>query len=251
MEKVLIEVCCGGIEDVLAAQHCGADRIEFCSALPLGGLTPSLGTFLYARERVTLPIMVMIRPRESGFCYSDQEFEAMLKDVQLFVEHGAEGVVFGCLTPCGDVDIPRCKLLLEAAGSVQTVFHRAFDVVANWEESLEDIIDLGFTRILTSGRCPSITEGMPTVAKIIEKAKGRIEIIGGSGVRPDNAVQILKETGLRQIHLSATGSFQDTSTDANQRIHFGAGVGYDNTYRATDAKKLTQTIHRIQGEFHV
>jgi len=238
MKKVLLEICCGSVEDVFQAKAAGADRVELNSALFLGGLTPSIGAVLAAKD-AGIPIMAMVRPREGGFCYTDREFEGMLRDVRAFVEAGVDGLVFGVLNPDGTVDIPRCRLLMEAAQGVETVFHRAIDVVPDWRAALDCLIDLGFTRVLTSGQAPSALFGAQTIREMIARADGRIQILPGGGVRPANIAQVVETLGCSQVHASAGSRHTDTSCLGNPEIHFG-GALYppEDQYSVTDPAKV-------------
>src|SRR5947209_7892946 len=154
---VLLEVIVSSLDDSRAAAAGGADRFELCSALALGGLTPSLGTLAAIKTEITVPVMFMVRPREGGMAYTEGEFAVMERDADLALAAGADGLVCGFLTPEGGVDAGRCRRFLSgrAGRGRQMVFHRAFDVVADPRAALERIIDLGFTRILTSGRAPN------------------------------------------------------------------------------------------------
>lgn len=244
---VQIEVCCGGIDDVLTAMREGADRIELNSALALGGLTPSLGVMTRARQLTSLPIMAMVRPRSAGFRYSDEEFETMLCDAKLLVQAGADGIVCGFLMSDGEIDVERCKRMLEAIGNAQPVFHRAFDFCRSPETSLETLISLGFRRILTSGQMPSVLQGAQTIRALQEQAAGRIEILPGAGIRPENVRSLVSHSGTGWVHVSASGFFPDVSTDGNKRISFGRpGPSYDNCYQAVDA----QALREIKNALH-
>lgn len=245
--SVLVELCCGGIDDLLTAQHCGADRAELCSALSLSGLTPSMGTFLYAREQADIPIVVMIRPRSNGFCYSDEEFAVMLRDTRLFISQGADSITFGCLTPQGLLDRERCLRMREAAKDATLVFHRAFDVVPRPLEALEQLIEMGMNRVLTSGNQTTALEGADRIAQLVQAAAGRIEITGGGGVRAENLAQLITQTGLTQVHLSASSLYVDTSTDGNKAILFDKDSSYNNRYSAADPEKLKATIAVARG----
>ncbi|MHC4325572.1 MAG: copper homeostasis protein CutC, partial [Planctomycetota bacterium] len=141
--KILIEVCCGSVDDAVEAARGGADRVELNSAVFLGGLTPSLGSIIEAKKRLNVPVMVMVRPRAGGFCYTQAEMAVMLHDARLAVEHGADGLVFGILTADGSVDVERCRRIIKLADGRQTVFHRAFDVTAEPLKALDQLIDLG------------------------------------------------------------------------------------------------------------
>ena len=223
MEKILLEICCGSVDDVFEAKAAGADRVELTSATFLGGLTPSIGEVLAARE-AGIPIMAMVRPREGGFCYTDREFEGMLRDVKAFVEAGVEGVVFGVLHPDGTVDKERCRLLIQAAQGRQTVFHRAFDVTPDWKTALDDLIDLGITRVLSSGQAPSALFGAATLKGMVERADGRIEILVGGGVRPANVADLVEKIGCDQVHAAAARQCVDPSCLGNPEIHYGGAL---------------------------
>lgn len=238
MKKVLLEICCGSVDDVFQARAAGADRVELNSALFLGGLTPSLGAVQAAKE-AGIPIMAMIRPREGGFCYTDREFDGMLRDVRAFKQMGVDGLVFGVLNPDGTVDVPRCKLLLQEARGVETVFHRAFDVTPDWHAALDSLMELGFTRVLTSGQAPSVLFGAPVLRDMIARADGRIEILPGGGVRPANIAEVVEKIGCTQVHASAGSRRTDTSCLGNPEIHFG-GALYppEDQYSVTDTGKV-------------
>src|SRR4051794_10541019 len=141
MAKNLLEICCGSIDDALQAQAGGADRIELCSALFLGGLTPSLGTLQYARQQLKIPIIAMVRPRGGGFCYTDAEFATMERDAGTAIANGVDGVVFGILTPEGNVDRERTRRIREIIGAKQAVFHRAFDVTPDPFVAVDQLVD--------------------------------------------------------------------------------------------------------------
>ena len=159
-DNTIIEICLEDVESVIRAEKGGADRVELCADLFEGGTTPSLGTFITARRHTTITINTMIRPRGGDFCYSDVEFEAMLEDVKAFKEHGADGIVFGILNIDGTIDKERSRRIIEAARPLPVTFHRAFDMSKDLFQSLEDLIDLGVDRILTSGGEPTVMEGI-------------------------------------------------------------------------------------------
>ena len=142
----MLEICCGGIDDAIQAERGGADRVELCSALFLGGLTPSFGTIQEAKQRLKIPVMVMVRPRAGGFCYSGAEMNSMERDAEEAIEQGADGIVFGILQGDGKIDVARCKRMVRRIGGRQSVFHRAFDVTPDPFRALEQLIDLGVRR---------------------------------------------------------------------------------------------------------
>lgn len=238
MPHILLEICCGSADDVIAAKAAGADRVELNSSMFLGGITPSIGAVKVARE-TNLPIMAMVRPRSGGFCYTAAEFKTMLYDVDALLAAGAQGIVFGILTPEGEVDYERCRIMRERIGNHTAVFHRAFDVVPNWKKSLDQLIDLGIDRVLTSGQCPSVRDGSKTVAQMIDYAQGRIEILPGAGITLQNVRDVIAETGTNQIHIALNQVRPDHSTAHNSAIYFG-GALYppENQFTMADEGKI-------------
>ena len=220
---MILEVCCGSAGDVWEAARAGADRVELTSALFLGGLTPSLGAMELSR-RASIPIMAMVRPREGGFCYSEEEFQTMLLDARRLLDAGADGIVFGFLRPDGTVDEERCRAMLEVIGEKESVFSRAMDVTPDWRAALEQLIDLGVTRVLTSGQAASAPAGADTIRAMRERAAGRIQILPGCGVRPDNAAALLAATGCDQIHGSFKTFRLDRSATHNPAVSFSGGT---------------------------
>ncbi len=212
------------MDDAVEAERGGADRVELNSAIFLGGLTPSLGSIIEAKKRLSIPVIVMIRPRAGGFCYTQAEMDVMLHDAKLAVEHGADGLVFGILTPDGAVDIERCKRVIELAQDCQTVFHRAFDVTADSLEALDQLIDLGFSRVLTSGLEKTAVEGAETIKKLIAHAGDKIEILPGSGLRTHNIRAFVQQTKTTQVHLSAFGQKLDPSMQHKTHIAFNGRI---------------------------
>ena len=238
---ILLEICCGSIDDAIQAEKGGADRVELCSALFLGGLTPSLGTLQEAKQRLKIPVMMMVRPRAGGFCYSEAEMCAMARDAEAAVAAGADGVVFGILQPDGAVDVARTRCLRELAGTRQTVFHRAFDVTPEPFRALDELIDLGITRVLTSGQKNSVPEGADMIKRLIDHAAGRIEILPGGGIAPYNLHDVIQRTGCRQVHMTAWKSVSDTSTHANQSVTFGGALyPSEDRYAVTDQTLVQQ-----------
>ncbi len=203
MAKILLEVVAGSVDEALAAADAGADRIELCSALPVGGLTPSLGLASEVVQSVSIPVVVMLRGREGGFVISDAEFRTMLADMAALRDVGVRGFVFAILKPNGSLDSARCRELVTAAGEAETVFHRAFDGMSERSAVLESLTELGFARLLTSGGAPTAIEGKGAVADLMTQSAGRIQILPGGGVRPTNVVELIRDTGVSQVHFSA------------------------------------------------
>ena len=244
---MILEVCCGSAEDVLTAAQAGADRAELNSALFLGGLTPSIGAMELARQG-GIPVMAMVRPREGGFCYSELEFAAMLADARALLAAGAEGVVFGCLHPDGTVDRERCAAMLEVIGGKQSVFSRAIDVTPDWRQALDVLMELGVTRVLTSGQAPSAPAGADTIRAMRDYAAGRIQILPGCGVRPDNAAGLLAATGCDQLHGSFKTSRTDRSATHNPAVSFSGGVcPPEEQVTVTDAEAVRAAARALRG----
>ncbi len=203
MPSVTLEVCTENVAGVLAAEVAGAHRGELCSSLTEGGVTPSLGLFQQVQARSRLPIHVLVRPRAGDFCYTDLELAVMLDDLALFKDAGADGFVFGALHEDGTLALPQLEKLMAAAGNVPVTFHRAFDVCREPLEVLERLVALGVTRLLTSGGQPDALAGAPLIRRVTERAAGRLTVMAGGGVRPHNAAQLIRETGVTELHVSA------------------------------------------------
>jgi copper homeostasis protein CutC len=204
--RIVLEIIVSSFQNARAAASGGADRFELCAALAMGGLTPSLGLLdAVKREFPVIRAMFMLRPREGGMAYAEAELSVMQRDAELALEHGADGLVFGVLTDRGDVDAIACKRLIEIARQrpgVQWVFHRAFDLVNDPAAALEQIIDLGFARVLTSGRAARAIDGLNEIRRTRERAAGRIEVLPGGGITSQNVAQIVLVTGVNQVHAS-------------------------------------------------
>jgi copper homeostasis protein len=209
--RVLLEVCVGSAADVDAAVSAGADRVELCSGLELGGLTPSIGLVETVLASSSVPVIAMVRPRAGGFLYDRHEFEAMLRDAEQMLAMGASGVAFGILDEHGRVDAIRSRELVERAGGRETVFHRAFDFATDQREALDAVIAIGCTRILTSGGRPTASGGAANLAELIRLAGDRVEVMPGGGVNARNVADIVRATECRQVHMGASGPKNDRS----------------------------------------
>ena len=213
----MLEVCASNLASALAAEQAGADRIELCSALSVGGLTPSYGLTEHVFTTTLLQVMVLIRPREGDFVYTAREVQVMEQDI-LALRSLCTGLVFGALTPRGDVDLPVMRRLMQAAQGLPVTFHRAFDRCRDPFAALEQIIDLGCRRILTSGQQPSAAQGIDLLRQLRQRAAGRIIIMPGGGVTPDNAADILARTGCTEIHASCSAGTGITDSDTVRQI---------------------------------
>jgi copper homeostasis protein len=196
----ILEISVETLDAALAAQRGGAHRIELCSHLERGGLTPGTALMRAVREQVTLPIFAMIRACGGDFVYSGAEFATMQRDIETARQLGMDGVVLGILKEDGHVDIERTRELVERARPLPVTFHRAFDVSAKLRKSLEDVIQTGAARILTSGGATTAPKGLAALAELVEIACGRILIVPGSGINASNVLRVAQRTGAREFH---------------------------------------------------
>ena len=239
--KFKLEVIGFTIESCLIAQAAGAVRIELCDNPSEGGTTPSYGFIKAAREKLTIELYPIIRPRGGDFLYSETEFEIMKADVQLCKDLGCNGVVIGILLADGRVDKDRCKQLVDIAYPMGVTFHRAFDRTIDPFKALEDIIAIGCERILTSGQKPSINEGMPLLIELVEQAKDRIIIMPGSGVRADNIVTLAKKTNAVEFHTSAR-------MNTNSKMEFiKESMNEELISVATDSNEIKRIIELLEN----
>jgi copper homeostasis protein len=209
-QRAVLEICAYSTDDAVAAQAAGADRVELCANRAEAGTTPAREDIAVARQNLDVQLYVMIRPRGGDFVYSDAEFATMRRDIESCKDLGIDGVVLGILLPNGAVDKMRCSELLKLAQPMEVTFHRAFDVAIDPVQALEEIIEIGCQRILTSGQGNSAIEGAAVIAKLVQQAGERITIIPGGGIRAENLAELLEITGAREFHTAAyTGERQD------------------------------------------
>lgn len=248
MSKVLLEICCGSLDDAIEAEAGGADRVELCSSLFFGGLTPSIGSISEATRRLKIPVIAMIRQRGGGFCYTEPEFAAMLADAEAAMSAKAAGLVFGILTPDGAIDRARTKRLREIAGARDAVFHRAFDVTPDPFRALEELIDLGITRVLTSGQQDTVPEGLDLIKRLVDRAGDRIQVMPGGGIKPHNFDDVMTKTGCRQIHVAAFTTRTDDSTRNRPFVTFGGALmPPENRYDLTDREVVKGLAKRVRN----
>jgi copper homeostasis protein len=202
----LLEVCVDDIAGLEAAVSGGADRIELCSALDSGGLTPSCG-FMAAAAQVPIPVFALIRPRAGGFVYSEAEVAVMEADIAAARDAGLAGVVIGATTADGALDQQVNRKLVDAAMGLDLTLHRAIDVVSDMERAVDLAISLGFSRVLTSGGARHAEEGIDIIARLVERSAGKISIMPGGGVRPENAARFLAIPGVTELHASCSGAY--------------------------------------------
>lgn len=225
----LVEICLEDIEGAFTAELCGADRIELCSGLSEGGLTPSIGTVGTVLAGIRhIGVQVLIRPRGEDFVYSRFELDAMCADIRAIRDLGSPdgvtvGFVIGALTPQGTVDRGAVKHLMAACEGAPVTFHRAFDVTTDTVAALEELVELGVDRVLTSGGRATAREGMPMLALLAERSAGRIDILAGGGVRLDNLAELVARTGVREVHLRAPIGIPSAAQFRNPKLDYDRG----------------------------
>jgi copper homeostasis protein len=198
--SVLVEACVESLEESLVAERAGANRLELCDNLAVGGTTPSPQLIDAVRGAVKIPVMVMIRPRGGSFVHTAQELDQMRRDLDMALAHDVDGVVLGILDDDNAVDVERVAEFVRLARGTPVTFHKAFDVISDRRAGLDALIDAGVTRLLTSGGAPTALEGARELAKLVVQAEGRIEIMAGGKVRGSNVGEIVRRAGLREVH---------------------------------------------------
>lgn len=242
----MVEVCANGVESCLAAQEGGADRVELCAGIPEGGTTPSYGEIKVARRVLTTTrLHVIIRPRGGDFLYTDLEMERMAADIVICRELGVDGVVFGCLNADGTFDLEKNRYLMECSRGMSVTCHRAFDRAVNPEQALEDVIALGFDRILTSGQQPKAEQGIDLLAKLNRQAAGRIILMAGSGVTEQNIRRIREATGLTEFHFSGRESFGSGMQYVNPNLYMGRPGANEAVLDYTTARRVSDIIAQL------
>ncbi|NOT74264.1 MAG: copper homeostasis protein CutC [Cyclobacteriaceae bacterium] len=245
---MIIEVVVYNIESAFKAQEGGADRIELCDNPGEGGTTPSLGTVEVVRANTTMDLYVMLRPRGGDFHYSSYEFHTMKRDLIQCQKISVDGFVFGILNSDGTIDKKRCKELIDKAKPLKATCHRAFDMTRDPFEALEDCIEAGFSRILTSGQHPKAHQGIDLIRQLVEKAGNRISIMAGSGVNEETVKDIVTKTAVKEIHFSASSNRSSAMSFKNEKISAMGDEGSDEyQVRTVDperVKKIRQIAER-------
>lgn len=240
------ELCAYSVDACRIAARLGVDRVELCASPAEGGVTPSMATIERVAKIEGIDVSVMIRPRGGDFLYSDDEFETMLRDIAYAREAGATGVVFGILTADGRVDVERTRQLVEASKGMETTFHRAVDMTEDYEAAVEAVIAAGCNRILTSGSYDKAIDGIANIRRAVEIAKGRIEIMAGSGVVAANAKQ-LAEVGVDALHFSAKCMVAGAMEYRNPRISMGGSDAVDEyALRTVDENEVKEILKLIR-----
>jgi copper homeostasis protein len=245
---LIIEACVDTVESAIAAQRGGADRMELCASLLEGGTTPSSGAIEIARNNVSIPIYVMIRPRGGDFLYSHADFEVMKRDVEMAKSLGVDGVALGILTKDGDVDIQRTRELIERARPLDITFHRAFDMTRDPHRSLEELIALGVNRVLTSGQEASAAEGVRLIRSLVEAARGRIAIMAGGGLNESNIRQVVTSGGVRELHFSGRSELESAMHYRNPNVRLSSAQQPSEYLRfAADPERIERMREKAQS----
>ena len=241
----ILEICAGSVESAVAARDGGAQRIELCAALEVGGVTPSAGHIAEARKVEGLTLNVIIRPRGGDFLYNGYEVACMEEDIRTCKRLGVDGVVIGALTADGDIDTATCQRLIDAADGMSITFHRAFDMCRDPQKALEELITLGCHRVLTSGQAPTAEAGIELLGKLVEQANGRIIIMPGCGVNSNNAKNILQATGANEIHASARKSVGSGMQFRNSSVSMGNSDSDEYARKETDVNEVRAIVNSI------
>lgn len=240
-----IEVCSTSLDDAREAEAGGAIRIELCSAITCGGVTPSHGLIKSVVDaNLNLDINVLIRAREGGFCYTAAEVEAMCQDIEFCREAGVHGVVIGALTDEGDIDMEACQKMVAAAGDMSITFHRAFDICREPLVALEQIISLGCHRLLTSGQQSSAEQGAEFIAELVKRAAGRIIIMPGAGINPKNIAAIEQKTAATEFHSTAAIDSAD-SAYRGQAVSFAAYPQREGVIRHSAREVVLELVNNV------
>jgi copper homeostasis protein len=245
-----LEICANSVASCLEAQKGGAYRVELCASIPEGGTTPSYATIALARELLNIKLHVIIRPRGGDFLYSPLEHKIMLNDIETAKKLHADGVVIGCLTAQGDIDMQRNRELIDAAEGMSVTFHRAFDMSRDPFESLENIISLGCDRLLTSGQQPKAEQGIPLLKQLVQQAGERIIVMPGSGINEYNIAKIARETQAKEFHLSVREKVESKMIYRKPTLAMGSTTSAIDEYaqEITSALRVEKALKSLLQE---
>lgn len=236
-QKMILEACVDSVESAIAAQQGGADRLELCSNLIIGGTTPSMALYQEVIRNVSIPIHILIRPRFGDFLYSDHEFNVMCREVRAFKQEGAKGIVIGMLLQDGKLDLDRMRELMKCAAGMSVTLHRAFDMSADLMESLNDAVGLGIATILTSGGEESASQGLEMLRELNREASGRIQIMAGAGLNAESITKLHKLTEICVFHMSGKEVMDSKMRFRNGRINMGLpGISEYQIWKTSEAQ---------------
>jgi copper homeostasis protein len=247
MNRILLEISSFSYNGCIKAKEGGADRIELCSSPTEAGTTPSYGLVKLVKEKIDIQVYPIIRPRGGNFIYTDEEFQIMLNDILLFKSLGCNGIALGVQKTDGKVDTEKLKKLVDKATPMKVTYIRAFDLVPDVFQALDDLIVCGCERVLTSGQVPYAIDSLPLIKKMTDYAGNRISIMPGSGIRADNVETVLKETGVKEIHTSARQIVENSISTETTKLEFGYGITCDleqiKSIRQIIDKSLNQNLY--------
>ena len=242
MTRIPLEIAANSLGSALAAQEGGADRIELCDNIGEGGTTPSYGTLSITRDRVRIPLYVLIRPRAGDFCYDEAEVEVMLRDIESCVKLGCDGVVIGALDTRGDVDEAACRELIAAAGPLGVTFHRAFDAARDQARALDSVIALGCERVLTSGGEADALTGATRIAGFVKQAGSRLKVMAGAGIDASNIREVALRSNAHEFHGSGRAMRPSPSRHRNDRLR-----GLELDWWETDAARVRAMVDGVRS----
>lgn len=249
MNDYILECCVDSVESAIEAQKGGADRLELCGNLIIGGTTPDINLFLAVREKVAIKMHVLVRPRFGDFCYTGEEFSIMKKDIELFRKNGADGIVIGVLNEDGSLNTGRMKELISAAGDMNVTLHRAFDVCSDPFKALQDAKSLGINTILTSGQKNSCFDGKELLRQLVEKAGGDIDIMVGGGVRDTVIEELAVITKAKSFHMSGSVKLDSPMVYRKEGVSMGLPVLSEYTIMRTDKNEIAKVKNFLSSYY--
>lgn len=244
---MLVEVCVESVAGAYAAVTGGAERIELCSSLAEGGLTPSAGLCEAVCAAVKVPVFAMVRPRAGDFLYDATDVDVMARDIEALRRAGAAGIVTGALTNDGDVDRRRMREFVDLAEGLPVTFHRAFDVCRDATDAIDQLCELGVARVLTSGQRAAAPDGKPEIRAAVERAGDRLVVMAGAGVRADNVVRLVEFTGVREVHLSAAGHRKSRMAFRREEVSMGADGRDEHRVRTTEEALVARVVSALRN----
>lgn len=249
MAKYILEACVDSVRSAIEAEKGGASRVELCSDLVIGGVSPSVPLFRQIRKYTDLKIRVLLRPRYGDYCYDSYEFEELREEVAIFREEGADGVVVGILNPDGTLNTEQLSELKQEARSMDITLHRAFDVCADPFQALEQAVEMGFDTILTSGQAPTAWEGRELLKELQEKSRGRIEILAASGIGPGPIRNLIPYTDISSYHMSGKTELESSMTFRKDGIGLGLSESSDYKILRTDSREIRTSVDLLKQAF--
>lgn len=246
--SVLVEACIDSVASAAAAERGGAARLELCASLADGGTTPSAGMLAAVKAASRVPVVAIVRPRGGSFVHSAVEIGVMRLDIEAMRLLGADGVAVGVLTGDGDIDTGQLRGLLDAAGGMPVTFHHAFDLVGDREQALDTLIQLGVARVLTSGGAPTALKGAAHIAALVRRARGRIEVIAGGGVREEHVRELVHRSGVSAVHVRGT-RLTGAGSNGGERIRLRKALPRDeDAWEETDEARIAEFVRQARAD---